>query len=219
MKRIVAFGDVHMALSAVEEIPELESADLVIVNGDLTNFGRRQDAEPLIGLLLSRNPRVLALHGNLDHGDVEQLLVDRGVSLHSKGRKYGEIGFFGVGGSNITPFRTPTEYSEDELRRFLDMGYESVSDCRHHVLVSHTPPLDTAVDRIRTGAHVGSREVRRFIEEVQPELCITGHIHEAPGSDLIGRTTVLNPGLLQDSGWVEIDVTETGLSARLQTWP
>ena len=219
MNRIVAFGDVHMAGSAVSRLPDLETADLILVNGDLTNFGHRQDAEPLIDLLLSRNARVLALHGNLDHPDVEQLLIEKGVSLHSKGRRYGPIGVFGVGGSNITPFKTPTEYTEKEIGLFLSMAYESVSDCPHHILVSHPPPLNSKVDRIRSGLHVGSQEVRRFIEKLQPDLCITGHIHEARGVDRIGRTVVLNPGMLHDGGWIEVNVTGTGLDARLQAWP
>ncbi|MEM2929882.1 MAG: hypothetical protein QW797_03360 [Thermoproteota archaeon] len=45
------------------------------------------------------------------------------------------------------------------------------------------------------GEHIGSVEVRRFIEEESPALCLCGHVHERAGlSEKIGRTLVINPG-------------------------
>ena len=67
------------------------------------------------------------------------------------------------------------------------------------ILVLHSPPRGTRCDVIHTGAHVGSRAVRRFVEERQPPLVLSGHIHESPRvsgawRDELGRTTVVNPG-------------------------
>lgn len=67
------------------------------------------------------------------------------------------------------------------------------------VFVLHSPPRDTRCDVIGAGLHVGSRAIRRFIEDTQPPLVLSGHIHESPRMtsawrDRIGRTIVVNPG-------------------------
>jgi Icc-related predicted phosphoesterase len=67
------------------------------------------------------------------------------------------------------------------------------------VFVLHSPPHGTRCDVIHSGQHVGSRAIRRFVEARQPPLVLAGHIHESPRTsssyrDLVGRTTVVNPG-------------------------
>ena len=42
--------------------------------------------------------------------------------------------------------------------------------------------------------HVGSKTIRKFIEQVKPKLCFTGHIHEGIGIDFIGECPIINPG-------------------------
>ena len=49
-------------------------------------------------------------------------------------------------------------------------------------------------DRLRTGEHVGSEAIRRFVERAQPDLVLCGHIHESRGVDEIGRSRIVNPG-------------------------
>jgi len=202
--RIIVFGDVHMDLGNFNRIPAIETADTIIITGDITNYGSRQGAREIIAAVRAINDRIVALAGNLDHQDVADYLEEEGISLHGTGRLFGKIGIFGVGGSNSTPFNTPLEYREDELRRFLAQGYEQVKTAPHHVLVSHTPPLNTTTDRIGSGVHVGSAAVRAFIEEYQPAFCLCGHIHEARAQDRIGNTLVINPGMIRDGGWIEI---------------
>ena len=47
--KIVSFGDVHMATRNLERMSEvLRDTDLVIVSGDLTNFGGVEDARKVI---------------------------------------------------------------------------------------------------------------------------------------------------------------------------
>ena len=40
--------------------------------------------------------------------------------------------------------------------------------------------------------------------QFQPQLCLTGHIHEAVGKDKIGSTIIVNSGMLSDGGYTEI---------------
>ena len=83
------------------------------------------------------------------------------------------VGIFGCGGSNITPFNTPTELTEDEIYQTLRSGYAAVQGHRPLLMVCHTPPYETKCDRIVGGKAVGSPAARRFIEEVKPDLCIS----------------------------------------------
>ena len=82
-----------------------------------------------------------------------------------------------------------------------------IKAARYKILVAHCPPYQTAIDRIHSGLHVGSHSVRSFIETYQPDLCISGHIHEAPGEDTIGRTHLINPGMLAQGGYVTVTCT------------
>ncbi len=202
--QIIAFGDVHMDFRFVPAIPGIRDADLVLLTGDLTNYGGRKEAEEVVAGLLNCNKNFLALAGNLDHKTVDTYLSGLGINLHGQGKILGGIGLVGLGGSNPTPFNTPNEYSELELAAALEKGFEEVKDAAAHILVSHTPPHGTIIDRLRNGAQVGSRAVRAFIEAKQPAVCLVGHIHEARGEDHIGVSHIINPGMVRDGYWVEV---------------
>jgi Icc-related predicted phosphoesterase len=218
--RIVSFGDIHMSLQTIERLaPELRAADLVILSGDLTNFGGRHEAAQVLSATHRHTPNVLAVSGNLDQLEVIDFLREQGVSLHGESRRCGELGIFGCGGSNRTPFHTPTELSDEEIGWLLERAYAGVAAAPHVLMVCHTPPAHTATDRIASGHHVGSPTVRAFIEEHQPEVCITGHIHESAGVDRIRRTVVINAGALRDGGYIVVDTTPAGLRAELCRLP
>ena len=215
--KIVSFGDVHMATGNLARMSEiLRDTDLIIVSGDLTNFGGIEDAGKVIDDVRRACPHMLALSGNLDQREVIPFLEAQGVALHGRGMMVDGIAIFGCGGSNITPFKTPTELSEDEIYQTLRAGYEPVRDHRPLLMVCHTPPYETKCDRILSGRPVGSTGARRFIEEVGPEICISGHIHESPGVDRIGRTTILNAGPFKDGGYIVVEGGSDGLAARLE---
>lgn len=227
--RIIAFGDIHMSLGDFAKIPDISSADLIILTGDLTNYGSRHDAREVLNQVLAVNPHVLAQVGNLDEFEINDYLDALNMNIHGQARLFRRgVCLMGCGGSNPTPFNTPTEFSEKELSRALDQAYlqarnyiELAEPLEHHqiplILVSHTPPLDTALDLLPDGSHVGSLAVRSFIERSQPPLCLTGHIHEAKGSDHIGETLILNPGMISKGGWIEIVIENKGkLKATIQ---
>ena len=213
--RIIAFGDIHMSLGNFRNIPGIDSVDLIIITGDLTNFGGREEARKIVEAIRAVNPNLLALAGNLDQKDVDDYLGEAGINLHGQGRVVNNVGIFGVGGSNYTPFKTPNEFSEEELAAFLSAGYKQVRDADSHILVSHTPPVDTVTDRIASGMHVGSKAVRKFIEDKQPVLCLTGHIHEARADDFISNTQILNPGMIKDGYWIDITLENGTITASL----
>jgi Icc-related predicted phosphoesterase len=213
---MIAFGDIHMHTGNAARIKDITAADLVIITGDITNYGSSRDAETVLNQLRAINRSILGVAGNLDQPDVARYLEKMAISLHGSGRIIEGLGIMGLGGSNYTPFNTPYEFSEQELAGFLAAGFARVKDAENFILVSHPPPVQTKTDRLTNGNHVGSRAVRSFIEEKQPLLCLTGHIHESRGLDHIGRTLILNPGMLKDGGYIEVRYENGELAAELQ---
>ncbi|MGH7863366.1 MAG: metallophosphoesterase [Candidatus Binataceae bacterium] len=215
--KIISFGDVHMATRNLGRMTGiLRDADLIIVSGDLTNFGGADDARKVIDDVRRACPNVLALPGNLDNREVIPFLEREGIALHGIGLVRDGVAIFGCGGSNITPFNTPTELSEDEIYETLVRGYQLVKDHRPLLMICHPPPFDTKCDRIRSGKPVGSTAARRFIQEFMPDVCISGHIHESAGVDHIGPTTILNAGPFKGGGYIVVNTRERGLDARLE---
>jgi len=215
--KIVSFGDVHMATRNLARMGDvLRDTDLIIVSGDLTNFGGSHDAAKVLGEVRRACGHVLALSGNLDKREVMPFLEREGVALHGRGVVVEGVGIFGCGGSNITPFKTPTELSEDEIYETLMRGYAEVRDVRPLLMVCHTPPFETKCDRIVGGRAVGSTAARRFIAEIRPDVCISGHVHESAGVDAIGPTTIVNAGPFKDGGYIVVRVADGKLDARLE---
>ncbi|MGH7984769.1 MAG: metallophosphoesterase [Candidatus Binataceae bacterium] len=215
--KIVSFGDVHMATRNLDRMTEvLRDADLVIISGDLTNFGGVDDARKVLDDVRRACPRILALSGNLDKREVMPFLEAEGIALHGKGRIVNDIAIFGCGGSNLTPFHTPTELTEDEIYDTLMRGYAEVRDHRPLLMVCHTPPFETKCDRITGGKAVGSTGARRFIEEVQPDVCISGHIHESAALDAIGPTTIVNAGPFKGGGYIIVRSRGSRLDTQLE---
>src|SRR5213593_3238197 len=208
-----------MAFQAIERLgPTLREADYALLIGDLTYFGDPPDAFRVVDAVRQFCPHVLAVTGNLDMPTVIDAFRDAGISLHGEGRRFGSLGIFGCGGSNVTPMDTPTELEEDELRAVLERGYAAVADAPRRVMVCHTPPFATRLDRLMNGRPVGSPAVRAFIERRQPDLAVVGHIHEGRGTERVGETLVLNAGPLRDGGYVVVENGADGLTAELRNF-
>jgi len=226
--KIIAFGDIHMATAKAREIPGIKEADLILLTGDLTNYGGAEETKRVLNDIMTINPNVLAQFGNLDNFSVNDYLEDLGINLHGQAHLYKrQIVIIGAGGSNRTPFHTPSEFSENTLTNIVTtahrqaLNFMQLAEPLHTkkiplVLISHSPPYNTATDKLYNGRHVGSRAIRRFIEQHQPDLCITGHIHESKGFDTIKNTPIYNPGMLRQRGWVTIHLNQSKLKVTLQ---
>lgn len=213
---IIAFGDVHMRPERARKIPEIRRADCVVVNGDLTVRGGRSEARAVLDALSDLNATVYAHIGNMDEAEVDVMFTEMGINLNGRGVLLGDVGLFGLGGSPPTPFGTPSEFSEKELDARLRKAYAAVKKARVKILFSHPPPGGTRVDVVRSGRHVGSTAVRRFLEETDCSACVCGHIHEAAGTDRVGSALVINPGMLAQGGYARIEWDGEALRATLE---
>ena len=216
--KIISFGDVHEDTNNLIKIKsELENADLIVISGDLTNYHGKVEAKKVLESIKRYNKRLLAQYGNLDQPEVNEHLTGEGVNLHGNGYVFGDVGIFGCGGSSPTPFNTPSEISETDIKKYLTDGYSKVKDAKWKIMVCHTPPKDTAIDVIRSGLHVGSSVVRDFIVQYKPDVCISGHIHESRGREMLGNTIILNAGMFRDGWYIEVVIDKNGLNAELKS--
>ncbi len=77
--KIISFGDVHMATRNLDRMGEaMRDCDLVIVSGDLTNFGGVDDARKVLTDVRRACSSVLAVPGNLDRLEVIPFLEEEG---------------------------------------------------------------------------------------------------------------------------------------------
>jgi hypothetical protein len=188
--KLLIFSDIHNDTRALERLMDVE-ADYYFAAGDLVSWSRGLDR---CGEIMQRRAaHVHVLPGN--HESHSQILSFCGKygfhDFHGQCIEAGGYHIAGLGYSNPTPFNTPGEYSEPELARRL----APFAGLKPLVLICHCPPHGTPLDRVRFGLHAGSRSVRRFIEEHQPEFFFCGHIHEAEGVSVqLGKTRAVNTG-------------------------
>ncbi|MBG0791478.1 MAG: metallophosphoesterase family protein [Desulfovibrionaceae bacterium] len=213
----IAFGDVHESIGPIPDIPGLAEAGGVIITGDITNRGGFAAVDRVYRAVAAVNPRILAQPGNMDTETVQTYLAERDADIHLKARELAPgLGLMGVGLSTPTPFGTPSEVPEATLVRWLDETHRLAEPFDHLICAIHEPPANTALDRLGNGRHVGSPGVRAFIERGRPALVVTGHIHEATGTDRVGDTPVVNPGMLAGGGYVRIDYDGQTVTAELK---
>ena len=211
MTRILFLTDLHGARGFFPALlAQQRDADVVVLGGDVTNFGGEREAASMVEPLARAFPRVLAVQGNVDFEGVLAWLEEQDLSLHGRGRILGDLGLYGCGGSNHTPLKTPTEYTEPEIRTILEDGLAQVADACFHVVVSHTPPANTPADRMFAGKHVGSTAVRAMLEQHKPVLCLCGHIHEASCIHRLGASWVVNPGSFSTGRYAVVEIDQDG---------
>ncbi len=212
----IGVGDIHEDISLLNEIPDLTDAAGVIISGDITNRGGRRRAGHLLKAVSAINSNIYAQIGNMDRSEITDYLDEKGWNIHAKGKQLAEdIGIMGVGYSTPTPFRTPSEVPDAMLGKWLSIGYEQIKHLPKLILVAHDPPFGSKTAELPSGENVGNKSVLEFIQRVQPDICLTGHIHEANTEDFIGKTKVLNPGMLCMGGYALICLKEGQLEAKL----
>jgi uncharacterized protein len=188
--KVLIFSDIHGDTLALEKLVS-QPADVYIAAGDLSTFGRSLDR--CGELLAPLGEKVWVLPGNHEtHEDMRELCRRFGfVDFHRQARDIGATKWAGLGYSNITPFHTPGEFTEEQIREALT-AFDGIAPL---FVVAHVPPQNSQLDEFAPGKHGGSPELRAWVEREQPKYLFCGHIHECAGrSDLIGATKCFNVG-------------------------
>lgn len=167
--RIFAISDIHGRRGKFEDALEHgRDYDLIVFAGDMEDLN------------IARKLRDNGIPSVLGNMDPITLAGDLGEScMHCKLRKFGDVWILGVNGKN-----------EEEVKRMIG----EVKSVENVILLTHLPPYGTRTDVSFLRTHIGSKTIRKVVEELSPMLCIHGHVHEARGTDKIGRTIIVNPG-------------------------
>ncbi len=200
--KLLALSDLHADEDLLDRLRALSARanyDAVLFCGDITDRGPASYAEQAVSLF----PHSYAVHGNMDTPEVVDSLREAGVAVHGKKVKLGEWNLVGLGGSNPTPFGTPSEISEEEIAAVLSRaGVDEFS-----IVLSHPPPYGLFDEA--GGVHVGSKAVRKMIEEKRPILVICGHVHEHEGKEILGETLVVKLGPAEKMMAAEIEIKDS----------
>ncbi|MCK4365224.1 MAG: metallophosphoesterase family protein [Thermoplasmatales archaeon] len=175
--KVLATADIHGSqhrLNILLKNIDRYSPDLVVICGDITQFG----PEELARNFLDQIPvETLAITGNIDTIDVGKGIDDsKATKIEMKRVVKKGIPFVGINGVDTNQFKIIEE------KKLLD---------ENSVLVSHVPPYGVQ-DKAFIGIHGGSKELKILVEKFKPKLVLCGHIHEDPGITKIGNTTVVN---------------------------
>ena len=191
---IVCVTDLHGRMESLARIlADCGNPDVMLLGGDITNFGSPADAAHVIEAVRQRVPTVWAVAGNCDSAAIDQELDCLGVGLHGRGVLCENVGIHGL--SAIPPWkRGMYSLTEEQLQAALQRGHAAIQTAVVRVLLAHVPPQDTKADRTFFWVHAGSEAVRSFVDRVQPNLVFCGHIHEGRGVETLGRTTIVNCG-------------------------
>jgi uncharacterized protein len=131
------------------------------------------------------------------------------INLENTVYSIGDYQILSTGHSNMTPWNTPREISEDQLETILRELRLKLNKTKTTIFNIHVPPFNSKIDecadldsefRVVTSLGqikkkpVGSIAVRKLVEEVQPALGLFGHVHEGKGWHKVGSTLCINPG-------------------------
>jgi Icc-related predicted phosphoesterase len=145
-----------------------------------------------MGAFLAKKKKVLFVPGNHDSFATADFLTEfYGVkNIHGYSVKYQEVGIFGCGFANVGL----NQMHEEEFRTTLKNAFEGIKDFKKKIMVTHVHPSNSKMEKFSKFIP-GSSGIRKAIEELQPDIMLCSHVHEADGiEELIGKTRVINAG-------------------------
>jgi Icc-related predicted phosphoesterase len=236
--RIAAAGDLHCSEQRRDEIQDAvagmkETADLVLLAGDLTTHGEPRQAEVLAGACAELEVPVLAVLGNHDwharrHDELVSVLEEGGIRVlerawaicEAEGTDVGVVGVKGfVGGfpgSHLPDFGEPllrAVYKETSLEvEALEHGLREVALCPTRIVLLHYAPTEQTILGEAPGiwAFLGSDRLAAPIAQHEPDLVLHGHAHGGAFEGAIGSVPVYNvsvPVIGRDFWLFELDVS------------
>ena len=191
--KIYSTADIHgsqFRLNILLKNIEKYSPDLVIICGDITQFGPAELAKNFLDQI---PVETFAVTGNIDSRDVEKGINESKAS-NIEIKKIIKKGISFVGTNGI----------KDEQIKYLDA--EKLID-EKTVLISHVPPYGFQ-DKVFLGMHGGNKDLRKLVEKYKPMLVLCGHIHEDLGYTTYGKTIIVNCSMGKRGEGALIDISK-----------
>ncbi len=207
--RIAALADLHFTPQVYDRIRDQmnrvrDEADLMVIAGDLTNFGKPQEIESMLNSLVRLRIPIVAVLGNHDYesGCADQLmkmLMAEGIKLlDGTGYERDGVGFAGTKGFPGGFGRGAlTAFGEPEVKAFVQAAIDealklerALSQLRtpKRVVVLHYAPIGTTVqgEPMEIYPYLGSSRLMEVIDRHGADLVVHGHAHHGSAD---GKTT------------------------------
>ena len=187
--KILAAGDLHGDSKVSEKLAEKaqkENIDLVVLLGDLTGMVQTKN---IIQPFINRKQKVVFVPGNWEtKADADIISKKYGIkNLEKNYVVYKNTGIFGIGSADWSLYP-----DEAKTMKHLKEQNEKIKNLEKKIMISH---LHAAGTKSELSGVPGDEALRRAIDKFQPDLFISGHIHELEGvEEKIGKTRVVNVG-------------------------
>jgi Icc-related predicted phosphoesterase len=207
--RIAATADLHYSAQTLGILKEQlgkvrDEADVLIIAGDLTNFGRPEEMEPLVNVLVRLRIPTIAVLGNHDYecgkeNELIRMMTSEGIKvLDGTGYERDGVGFAGTKGF-IGGFGRGvlTAFGEPEIKAFVKASIDeamklerAMSQLRttKRVVVLHYAPIAATVvgEAPEIFPYLGSSRLGEVVDRHGADLIVHGHAHHG---SLNGKTT------------------------------
>jgi Icc-related predicted phosphoesterase len=207
--RVAATADLHYSAQTLGILKEQfghvrEEADVLVVAGDLTNFGRPEEMEPLLNILVRLRIPTIAVLGNHDYEcgketELIRMMTTEGIKvLDGTGYERDGVGFAGTKGF-IGGFGRGvlTAFGEPEIKAFVKASIDealklerAMSQLRtpKRVVVLHYAPIAATVigETPEIFPYLGSSRLAEVVDRHGADLIVHGHAHHGT---MDGKTT------------------------------
>jgi Icc-related predicted phosphoesterase len=198
--RIAATADIHFSPQSYDKIREplarvREHADVLVIAGDLTNYGKTEEMHSLLNALVRLRIPIVAVLGNHDYesGQEQELIklmtaegikVLDGSSYERDGVGFaGAKGFVGGFGRGVL-----TAFGEKEIKAFVQASIDetmkleralSMLRTEKIVIVTHYAPIVDTVkgEPVEVWPYLGSSRLAEVIDRHGAALALHGHAH------------------------------------------
>jgi uncharacterized protein len=217
--RIAATADLHYSPQSYDHIREplahvREEADVLVIAGDLTNYGKPEEMHSLLNALVRLRLPIVAVLGNHDYEssceqELMKMMTDEGIKVLD-GSSYerdgvgfaGAKGFIGGFGRGVL-----TAFGEKEIKAFVQASLDetlkleralSMIRTEKIVIVTHYAPISETVlgEPQEIWPYLGSSRLAEVIDRHGAKLALHGHAHHGkPDGKTSGGVPVHNVAL------------------------
>ncbi len=218
--RVAAIADLHFSPQSYDRIREpmqkaRDEADLMVIAGDLTNFGKPEEITSLLNALLRLRIPIVAVLGNHDYEsnrseELMKMLTQEGVKvLDGSSYERDGIGFAGCKGFHggfgrgvLTPFGEP------EVKQFVQASIDealkleralSMLRTEKRIVVTHYAPIPDTVkgEPTEISPYLGTSRLAEVMDRHGADIAFHGHAHHgSPSGKTVGGIPVHNVAMM-----------------------
>ncbi len=207
--RIAALADLHFSPQRYDRIREplahvRDEADVLVIAGDLTNYGKKEEMESLLNALVRIRVPIVAVLGNHDYESNQQdelirMMTAEGIKvLDGTGYERDGVGFAGTKGFPGGFGRgVLTAFGEPQIKAFVQASIDEAMKLERalmqlreekRVVVLHYAPIAETIrgEPEQIYPYLGTARLAEVVDRHSAALVFHGHAHHGT---LDGKTT------------------------------